>query len=55
MPADYSTAQLLTDVMNVIKDLMPSLIPVAIILGAANWVIMGFIQTIFNFGKRTWK
>jgi len=51
MPQDYSTEQMLHDVMSVIQQTVPQLVPVAVLVGAVAFLIAWFMDSIDLAGK----
>jgi len=56
MPKDYTTAQMMADIMNVVKDNMPYIVPAAIFTAVVAFVIRWFMYSVdigsWAFGKR---
>lgn len=51
MPVDYSVAQMMSDIMNVIKDNMPYIVPAAIFVSAIGFVVAWFMDSLDIAGK----
>jgi len=56
MPPDYPVEQMMADVMAVIQDNMPYIVPVAILVGVVAFIIAWFNDSIdfagWTFGRR---
>lgn len=51
MPTDYPVSQMMSDIMSVIKDAMPYIIPTAILVGSIAFLIAWFMDSIDLAGK----
>ena len=56
MPVDYPVEQLMADIMDVIQDNMVYIVPSAILIAAAAFIVRWFMYAInigeWTFGKR---
>lgn len=54
MNPDYTIAQMMADIAAVVQDGMLYIIPAAIFLGAINFIVVGFVSTVYSIGRRSW-
>lgn len=51
MNPDYTTAMMMSDIMNILSQNLPPVIQVAILIGVVNFVLGWFMDSIQTLGK----